>query len=87
VKKISTPARAQRVDLRHRRAVHAFHHHDAWRAPLPNHFGDTQQRRTLEIAAQLARIRRLAHEIEFLVEVTRELGDHLARLEAAAVGP
>ena len=97
VKKISTPARAsagmsmpfslQGVDLRDRRAAHALHHHHALRAQVPVHRGHEEQRRAGEVAAELARVRRFAHQIELVVEVARELGHHLARLEAAAFGP
>ena len=97
VKKISTPARAsagmsmplrlQRLDLRYRRAMHALHHHHAPRAVVPVHRGHREQRRVLEVAAQQRGIRRLAHQVELLLEVARELGHHFARLQAPAVGP
>ena len=77
----------QRRHLRDRRAVHALHHHHALRAVVPVHLGHAQQRRALEIAPQLAGVAGLAHEVELLVEVARELRDDLARLEAAPVGP
>ena len=78
---------AQRRDLRDRRAVHALHHHHLGRAVVPVHLRHQQQRRVREIAAQLARVGRLAHQIEFVVEVLGELRDDFVRAQALAVGP
>ena len=97
VKKISTPARAsagistpfclQHGDLRYRRAVHALHHHDAPRAVVPVDRRHREQRRVREIAPQQRGVRRLAHQVRLVVQVARELGHHLARLEAPPVRP
>ena len=57
------------------------------RAELPVHLGHQQQIETGEVAAQLAAVGRLAHQVEFVVQVFVEFGDHLARLQALAVGP
>ena len=37
--------------------------------------------------AELARVRRFAHQVELVVQVPGELGHHLARLQAPALGP
>ena len=78
---------AQRRDLVHRRAVHALHHHHFFGAVVPVDLGHEQQRRALEVAPQLARVRRLAHQVELVLEVLRELGDDLVRPQPPAVGP
>ncbi len=78
---------AQRIDLRNRRAVHALHDHHAGGAPVPIHLGQDQQVGALEIAPQLRAVGRLAHQVQFVVQILVELGHHLARLQAPAVGP
>ena len=97
VKKISTPARAsfgmsmpcarRRSTWLTGRAVHALHHHHVVGAVVPVHLGHEEQRRAVEVAPELARVRRLAHEVELVVEVLVELGDHLVRPQALAVRP
>ncbi len=78
---------AQLLDLAHRRAVHPLHGHDGVRAPVPVDLGHGKQRRVQEVAAKLACMRRLAHEVELLEQMSCEFGDDFARLEAPAVGP
>ena len=63
----------QRRDLVHGRAVHALHHHHVFGAVIPVDLGHEEQRRAFEVAPELARVRRLAHEIELVVEVLGEL--------------
>ena len=77
----------QRVDLRYRRAVHALHHHHAPRAVVPVDRGHREQRRIREIAPQLRGVGGLAHQVQLVLEVARELGHHLARLQPPPVGP
>jgi len=78
---------AQLGDLRNGRAVHALHDHHAPRAMIPVHAGHREERRILEVSPQLRRVRRLAQQVELVLEVLGELGDHLAGLEPAALGP
>ena len=40
-----------------------------------------------EVAPQLRGIGRFAHQVQFVVQVLGEFGDHLARLQALAVRP
>jgi hypothetical protein len=77
----------QAVGLRDRDAVHALHHDHAAGAVIPVHLRHHQQVRAGEVAAQLAGLGRLAHQVEFVVQVFVELGHDFARLQAAAVGP
>ncbi len=77
----------QSSDLRDLRAVHALHHHDPLRAQVPVHLGHEQEAGAQEIAPQLAGVRRLAQQIELLLQVMLELRDHLPRLEAPRLGP
>ncbi len=77
---------AQLLHLAHRRAAHSLHRHDRGRAPVPIHLRDDEQRRVREIPPQLARVRRLAHQVELLGDVAREFRDDLARLQAPPVG-
>jgi len=78
---------AQLFGVRNAHAVHAFHDEHVRGAPVPEHLRHQQQIRLGEVAAQLAGVGRLAHQIEFIVQVLVELGDHLARLQALGVGP
>ncbi len=67
--------------------MHALHDHDARRAVVPVHLGHREQRRALEVAPEQRRVGRLAHEVELVLQVARELRHHLARLEAPRLGP
>jgi hypothetical protein len=78
---------AQCFDLRNRRAAHPLHDHDILRAPRPMHFGHQQQRRICEIAPQLCAVGRLAHQVQFVVQIFVELGDHFARLQPPRFRP
>ena len=78
---------AQRPDLGDRRAVHALHHQHLGMAPVPVHLGHDQQCRVTEVAPKLASTRRLAQQIEFIVQVLAEFADDFARLEPFAIGP
>ncbi len=80
---------AQALGLADRDAVHALHgEHRAGRA-LPDHLGHDQHvaapRLGAEIAAQLAAVGGLSHQVELVVQVLVELGHDLARLEPPAV--
>ena len=96
VKKIVTPSRAsfadvdaglaQPLDLADRHAVHALHHDHVGVAAVPEHLGDQHQVQACHVAAQLGGVGRLAHQVELVVQVLVELGHHLARLQALAVG-
>ena len=48
--------------------------------------GTSTRSRLCHVAAQLRGVGRLAHQVELVVQVLVELGDHLARLQALAVG-
>ena len=95
VKKISTPARARRFrSMPARAAVDCGRSGCPSSAPSPSlrcvHqsqciSGHQQQRRVLEVAAQLRAVRRLARQVELVVERLVELGDDLARPQALAV--
>ena len=76
----------QALDLADRDALHAVHHHHVFRAPVPIHFGHGEQRRIPEIASELRAVGRLPHQIELVFQMFLELGDHLARTQAPAVG-
>ncbi len=78
---------AQLGRMRDAHTVHALHHEHLGGAPVPEHLGHQQQVGVGEVAAQLAGVGGLAHQVEFIVQVLVELGDHLARLQALAVGP
>src|SRR5258706_4375969 len=79
--------RAQFTHLADRHADHALHDHDLGAAEVPEYFRHEQQRRVVEIAAQLAGVGRLAHQIEFVLQMPFELGHHFPGLEPAAVRP
>ncbi len=79
--------RTQFVGVRDAHAVHALHHEHLRGAPVPEHLGHQQQLGLGEVTAQLAGVGGLAHQVEFVVQVLVELGDHLARLQALAVRP
>ena len=49
--------------------------------------GTSEQIRVGEIAAQLAGVGGLAHQVEFVAQIFLEFGHYLARLEALAVCP
>ena len=55
-------------------------------AEIPEHLGDQHQVQAFHVAAQLGSVRGLAHQVKLVVQVGVELGHHLARLEALAVG-
>ena len=57
------------------------------RGKLPVHLRHEQQIEPGEIAAQLAAVRGLAHQVEFVVQVFVEFRDHLARLQALVRRP
>jgi hypothetical protein len=76
----------ENIFSRNRHAAHPLHHDHALRAELPVHLGHGEQRRAGEVAPQLARVRRLAHQIELLVQVAGELRHHFARLQPLALG-
>src|SRR6266850_6155485 len=78
---------AQFFDLAYRRAAHALHYHDLAAAIVPENLRHPQEGRTLEVAAQLAGVRRLAKQVEFVIEVLLELTDYFPWLEAAAILP
>ena len=77
----------QALDLADRNAVHALHHQHVVGAVVEVHLGHDEQLRAGEVAAQLRGIRRLAHHVEFVVQVLVELGDDVARTQALAVAP
>ena len=74
------PGIAQALHLADRHAVHAFHHDHALGAQVPDHFGHEDQVEALHVAAQLRGIGGLAHQVELVMLIVRELGHHLARL-------
>src|SRR5882762_1002964 len=78
---------AQLFDFAHRRAAHPLHGHDGARAEVPIHLRHREQRRVQEVAAQLACMRRLAHQVQLLGQMSRELCDYFVRPQALAVGP
>ena len=78
---------AQRLHLGDGRTAHALHDHHALRAQVPVDLWHQQQRRAFEVAPQLAGAGCLAHQVELLLQVAGELGDHLARTQPPAVGP
>ena len=78
---------AQPIDLPDRDAGHPLHHHHFGAAVVPVHRGDEQERRVLEVAAQLRAVRRLAREVELVAQRLLELGDDRARPQPLAVGP
>jgi hypothetical protein len=57
------------------------------RAPVPEHLGHAKQIAFGKVAAQLAGVGGLDHQVEFVMQVLVELGHHLAGLEAPAVHP
>ena len=67
-------------------AVDPLHHDDIGAAEVPDHFGDQQQARACKVATQLGGIGGLPNQVELVVQVVVELIDHLAWLEAAAIG-
>ena len=97
VKKISTPSRAsfgmstpasrRRSTLADRHAVHALHHDHVAACSSPSTISGTSSSvEAVHVAAQLRRVGGLAHQVELVVQVLVELGDHLARLQPLAVG-
>ena len=84
---MSTPASRSRSTCADRDAGHPLHHHHFGAAVVPVHGRDEQQRRMLEVAAQLRAVRRLAREVELVAQRLLELGDDGARPQPLAVGP
>ncbi len=78
---------AQFFHLAHRRAAHSLHGHDGPRAEVPVHLRHCKQRRVGEVAAQLTCMRRLAHQVQLLGQMSREFCDYFVRPQALAVGP
>ena len=78
---------ADRVDLADGNAVHALHHHHLGGAPVPVHLRHREQRRVEEVAPQLARIRRLAHEVELVVRGCGRTGRRSRAASAACPPP
>jgi hypothetical protein len=77
---------AQALHLADGHAVHALHHHDLGMAEVPEHLGDQHQVQPRHVAAQLRGVGGLAHQVQLVVQVLVELGHHLARLQALAIG-
>ena len=77
---------AQALHLVDRYALHALHDQHLGRAEIPHHLGDEHQIHALHIAPQLGGVGGLAQHVELVVQIGVELGHHLARLEAFAVG-
>ncbi len=77
---------AQLVHLVDGQAVHALHHHHLGVAIVPKHFGNQHQIEPLHVAPQLGRVGRFAQQVQLVVQVFVELGHHLARFEAFALG-
>ena len=78
--------RTQFAYLADRNTPHALHHQHLGLAIVPEHLGDQHQVKARHVAAQLGRISCFAHQVELVMEVFVEFGNHLARLEALAVG-
>ena len=77
---------AQPLDLADRHAEHALHHQHLGRAEVPDHLRHHQQVQAVHVAAQLRGVGRLAAQVQLVVQVLVELGDHFARAQAPAVG-
>ena len=77
----------QFVDPADRDAGHPLHHQHFGVGPVPVDFRHEQQRRMLEVAPQLRAVRRLARQVEFVVDRLVELGDDLARFQPLALFP
>ena len=80
------PGFAQALDLPHRHAIHALHHQHFGADPVPEHLRHHDQMQIGHVAAQLGGTGGFAHQVQLIVQVLVELGHHLARLEALAVG-
>ena len=76
---------AQPVHLPDRDAGHPLHHHHFGAAVVPVDRRHEQQRRVLEVAAQLRAVRRLARQVELVAQRLLELGDDRARPQPLAV--
>ncbi|MCY1205597.1 hypothetical protein D9M72_171490 [compost metagenome] len=70
----------------HRDAVDAFHHQHLGAAPVPVDLGHVEQRRAVEVAAQLAGVGRLAQQVELVVDGLLVVVHHFYRAQAAGVG-
>jgi hypothetical protein len=73
------------LDLADGHALHALHHHHVGVAESQNISG-TAPGPARHVAAQLRGVGGFAHQVQLVVQVGVELGHHLARLQALAVG-
>ena len=70
----------------HLNAVNALHHQHFRPAPVPIDLRHVEQRRTFEVALQLAGVGRLAQQVEFVVDGFFVVGDHVHRVQQARIG-
>ena len=80
------PSLAQALHLVDGHALHALHDHHVGHAIVPDDLRNHHQVQALHVAAQLGGVGGFAQQVELVVEVGVELGHHLSRLEALAVG-
>ena len=76
----------QPLRLADRNAFHALHDDHGLGAQLPVHLRHHDQLQAFHVAAQLSGIGGFAHQIELVVQVVVELGNHFARLQSLAIG-
>ena len=74
------------LDLADGHTGHTLHHDHFRMAIVPQHFRNEHQVQAGHVAAQLGRVRRLAHQVQFVVQVLVEFAHHLAGLEPLRIG-
>ncbi len=76
----------QRREVGDLNAVDALHHQHFRPTPVPVDLRHVQQRRTFEVALQLAGVGRLAQQVEFVVDGFFVVLHHVDRVQQACVG-
>ena len=81
------PGRAECFHVADRRAEDAFLHHDLGQAVVEVHVGNVEEIRTREVALELRRVRRLAHQVELVENRLLVLADDFQRPQPVGQRP